>query len=81
MVKYLGRCKVGGIEVTSTYGEKQNLATYNVGDLIQYKGIDFYVLKDNGSSITLLKAMPLTTDELVTYSDNHIVYDKWHSTP
>ena len=57
-----------------------DLVEYNVGDIINYKSMDFYVLKEsfaNESTITLLKAEPLTVDEVNLYGgvgteNNHI---------
>ena len=53
---------------------------YKIGDVISYNGMDFYVIKDSGSkedSITMLKAEPLTVDEVNEYGgvgtdNNHV---------
>ncbi len=48
---------------------------YNVGDTISYKGIDFYVIKasdENQSYVTLLKKVPLTTEEVDKYGAGHV---------
>lgn len=44
-----------------------NLKTYKIGDKVTYNGIDFYVIADSGINqeyVTLLKAEPLTVDEV-----------------
>ena len=49
--------------------------TYKQGDKITYNGIDFYVVKNsdgNDSSVTLLKATPLTKEEVKKYGAGHI---------
>ena len=53
---------------------------YKIGDIIEYKGVNYYVIKNSNISeetITLLKAEPLTVEEVNTYggvgtSDNHV---------
>ena len=47
--------------------------SYKIGDKVTYNDIDFYVIKDSSSdsdNVTLLKAEPLTVDEVNTYGDN-----------
>ena len=53
---------------------------YKVGDVVSYNGMEFYVIKDSSSkddSVTMLKAEPLTVDEVNTYggvgtANNHV---------
>ena len=53
---------------------------YKVGDIVPYNGIDFYVIKDSSEdedTVTLLKAEPLTVDEVNLYGgvgseNNHV---------
>ena len=53
---------------------------YSVGDTVTYNGIGFYVIKDSGAneeSLTLLKAEPLTVEEVNQYGgvgteNNHV---------
>ena len=43
---------------------------YSVGDSVTYNNINYYVIKDSGSneeSVTLLKAEPLTAEEITDY--------------
>lgn len=45
---------------------------YKVGDIIPYNGMNFYVIKNSGSiddSVTMLKAEPLSYEEVQTYSE------------
>ena len=73
---YLASCTVAGREVADyTYGtdktEKVSYKSYEAGDIIEYNGIQYYVIKDSDeteSSVTLLKADPLTYEEVQTYS-------------
>ena len=54
--------------------------TYSVGEEVEYNGIKFYVIKDSGANeekVTLLKAEPLTVNEVNLYggvgtSNNHV---------
>ena len=84
---YLSECSVGGTEVKDKntedgwyhYGKKgeatSNYQAYNVGDQITYNGIDFYVIAPSDEtidSVTLLKAEPLTVDEVNTYGAGHV---------
>ena len=71
---YLAECTVAGRNVSGyTYGKKE-LATYlayEIGQIIEYKGINFYVIKNssaNEDTITLLKTEPLTYEDIQTYS-------------
>ncbi len=48
---------------------------YKTGDVINYKGIKFYVVNDNSEDnkeISLIKATPLTTSEVNTYGVGYI---------
>ena len=48
---------------------------YNVGDEITYKGINFYVISPSDTKqdyVTLLKAEPLTVEEVNTYGVGHL---------
>ena len=78
---YLSNCKVNNREVSNyTYGADKKIKTYKVGDTVTYNNIDFYVIKDSGANdntVTLLKAEPLTVEEVNTYggvgtADNHV---------
>lgn len=43
---------------------------YKIGDVVPYNGMNFYVIKDSSSeedSVTMLKAEPLTVEEITTY--------------
>ena len=71
---YLAECTVGGRNVSGyTYGKEQTVTykAYSVGDEVTYNNVDYRVIKDSStseSSVTLLKAEPLTTEEVQTYS-------------
>ena len=76
---YLANCTVGGRSVPGyTYGtdktqqeEEPTYTAYNVGQTIEYKGINFYVIEESttiDTTVTLLKAEPLTSEEITTYS-------------
>ena len=78
---YLAGCRVGGRSVDGyTYGSEETVPTptytaYNVGDEVSYNGVDYYVIKDSDTtedSVTLLKAEPLTVDEVNTYGVGHV---------
>ena len=48
---------------------------YAIGQEVEYNGIKFYVIKNSGTeedSVTMLKAEPLTVDEVTTYGAGHI---------
>ena len=48
---------------------------YKIGDKVTYNDIDFYVIKDSNSDsdyVTLLKAEPLTVDEVNMYGEGHV---------
>ena len=71
---YLTGCTVNGRSVEYTYGKEEIAPTYTayeVGDTVTYNNIDYYVIKHSGakeSTVTLLKAEPLSADEIYTYS-------------
>ena len=84
---YLAGCTVGGRSVEGyTYGkggEEEPTPTYTayqVGDQVIYNNVDYYVIKDSSASeetVTLLKAEPLTVDEVNQYGglgteNNHV---------
>lgn len=48
---------------------------YKIGDTVKYNDIDFYVIKDSSREediVTLLKAEPLTVDEVNRYGKGHV---------
>jgi type IV pilus assembly protein PilA len=71
---YLAGCKVKGRDVTNyTYGSDKSPSykVYNIGDEVTYNNVNYYVIKDSDSkesTVTLLKAEPLTAEEITTYS-------------
>ena len=72
---YLAGCTVGGREVKDyTYGSEEAAPTYTaykVGDEVKYNNVDYYVIKDSDAledTVTLLKAEPLSYEEITTYS-------------
>ena len=80
---YLSKCSVGGVEVKDSsnkdgyyhYGTPTTYKEYKIGDIITYNGMNFYVIEnsdDMSDSITMLKAEPLTVDEVNTYGIGHI---------
>ena len=82
---YLSECTVGGKEVKDSstedgfyhYGklDKVIYQTYSIGDEVTYNGMNFYVIADsdeNSDSVTMLKAEPLTVDEVNTYGVGHV---------
>lgn len=45
---------------------------YKIGDIVPYNGMEFYAIKDSSKdddSVTMLKAEPLTYEEIQTYSE------------
>ena len=49
--------------------------SYKIGDVVTYNEMDFYVIAnsdDTQDSVTLLKAEPLTVDEVNTYGVGHV---------
>ena len=81
---YLSECTVNGNEVKDAktddgwyhYGKlTAGYDTYNIGDLVTYNGMNFYVIAnsdENSDYVTLLKAEPLTVNEVNTYGVGHI---------
>ena len=82
---YLSECTVGGKEVKDSsaddgwyhYGKLDKVVyqTYSIGDEVIYNGMNFYVIADsdeNSDSVTMLKAEPLTVDEVNTYGVGHV---------
>ena len=82
---YLSECTVGGKEVRDSstddgwyhYGKLDKVVyqTYSIGDEVTYNGMNFYVIADsdeNSDSITMLKAEPLSVDEVNTYGAGHV---------
>ena len=67
---YLAGCTVNGRSIDYEYGKDKRPPTYEVyeiGDEVTYNNVDYYVIKDSNeseSTVTLLKAEPLTVDEL-----------------
>ena len=75
---YLAGCTVAGRSVEGyTYGKEESVPTpsytaYEVGDEVTYNNINYYVIKDSSASeesVTLLKAEPLSYEEVQTYSN------------
>ena len=67
---YLANCKVNGRDASS-----ETYKAYNIGDEVTYNNVDYYVIKDSDeteSTITLLKATPLTAEEVNTYGEGHV---------
>ena len=74
---YLAGCTVAGRDVDYAYGTDltppaPTYTAYSVGDIVTYNNVDYYVIADSGTSettVTLLKAEPLTSEEITTYSN------------
>ena len=82
---YLSKCSVGGVEVKDSnaddgwyhYGKLDKVVyqTYSIGDEVTYNGMNFYVIEnsdENSDSVTMLKAEPLTVDEVNKYGKDHV---------
>ena len=75
---YLAGCTVAGRSVENyTYGSDKSptYTAYTVGNQVTYNNVDYYVIKDSGakeSAVTLLKAEPLSVQEVNTYGTGHI---------
>ena len=71
---YLAGCTVGGRSVDGyTYGKEETVSydAYEVGDEVTYNNVNYYVIKDSSASestVTLLKAEPLSANDITTYS-------------
>ncbi len=75
---YMTNCKVNNVDVTDDtedgyyhYGTI-TFRPYNIGDQVSYNNVDYYVIKDTDSSVTLLKAEPLTVAEVNQYGAGHV---------
>ena len=74
---YLTGCTVGGRTVDYAYGtdNSPSYTAYTIGDEVTYNNVDYYVIADSGASestVTLLKAEPLTVAEVNDYGTGHI---------
>ena len=79
---YLTGCTVAGRTVDYTYGSDKSpsYTAYSVGAEVTYNGVDYRVIKNSGvkeSTVTLLKAEPLSVEEVNTYggvgtANNHV---------
>ena len=82
---YLSGCSVNGRDVKDSstddgyyhYGKTSATAyqAYNIGDIVTYNGMEFYVIEasdENSDRVTMLKAEPLTVDEVNTYGAGHV---------
>ena len=84
---YLTDCSVAGTNVTDENNEDGyyhygniKYKSYSVGDTVSYNNVDYYVIADSDASkdtVTLLKAEPLTVDEVNRYGgvgteNNHV---------
>ena len=80
---YLAGCTVAGRSTGDyTYGEEEVITydAYSVGDEVTYNNVDYRVIKNSGASestVTLLKATPLTVAEVNQYggvgtANNHV---------
>ncbi len=75
---YMTKCKVNNVDVTDDtedgyyhYGAI-TFRPYNIGDQVSYNNVDYYVIKDTDSNVTLLKAEPLTVAEVNQYGAGHV---------
>ena len=73
---YLAECTVGGRSVAGYAYVKEEAAptytAYSIGNEVTYNNVDYRVIKNSSaseSSVTLLKAEPLTYEEVQTYSN------------
>ena len=74
---YLSGCRVAGRSVDYAYGNDKSpsYTAYSVGNQVTYNNVDYYVIKNSGikeSIVTLLKAEPLTVDEVNDYGTGHV---------
>ena len=78
---YLAGCTVAGRNVENyTYGEDKTpqaptYTAYTIGNQVTYNNINYYVIKDSGakeSTVTLLKAEPLSVAEVNQYGTGHV---------
>ena len=72
---YLEGCTVAGRSVENyTYGSDKSptYTAYTVGNQVTYNNVNYYVIKNSSASeesVTLLKAEPLSYEEVQTYSN------------
>ena len=62
-------------KTTGSSSEPTGYQAYSVGDVVTYNGMNFYVIEASDSSkdsVTMLKAEPLTVDEVNTYGVGHV---------
>ena len=80
---YLENCTVEERTVENyTYGNYSPYRLYSIGDEVTYNNVGYYVINDDNDTITLLKAEPLTTNEVNTYGAGHVnmyICNTWHS--
>ena len=80
---YLAGCTVAGRSTGDyKYGSDKSptYTAYTIGNQVTYNNINYYVIKDSGakeSTVTLLKAEPLSVEEVNTYggvgtANNHV---------
>ena len=74
---YLTGCTVAGRNIDYKYGTDKvpTYHAYNIGDTYTLNNVNYYVLKSSGareSSLTLLKAEPLTIAEVNSYGTGHV---------
>ena len=74
---YITGCTVGGRTVDYVYGSDKSpsYTTYQVGDEVSYNNVAYRVIKASGadeSTVTLLKATPLTVAEVNQYGAGHV---------
>ena len=75
---YLAGCTVDGRSVDGyTYGKEETVSydAYEVGDEVTYNNVNYYVIKDSSASestVTLLKAEPLSVDEVNQFGAGHV---------
>ena len=78
---YLAGCTVAGRSVDNyTYGSDKTpqaptYTAYQVGDEVTYNNVNYYVIKDSGakeSTVTLLKAEPLSVAEVNQFGAGHV---------
>ena len=77
---YLAGCTVSGRSVEGyTYGKEESspistYKAYSVGDEVTYNNVNYYVIADSSETeeyVTMLKAEPLTVDEVNNYNSGH----------
>ena len=77
---YLTGCTVAGRSVDYTYGTEKNdtvstYKAYQVGDTVTYNNINYYVIENSNttkSTVTILKADPLSVADVNRYGTGHI---------